>query len=91
VNKYIKLVICIVVDLIGMGSFALPLIGEVSDVFWAPISSVLLYLLFGGKEGAIGSLINFTEEALPGADFIPTLTLTWLYVYLKKDKKEEIS
>ncbi len=86
-NKYVKLGICLIIDLIGTFSFIIPGIGEFSDAVWAPISAVILLLLFGNKTGAVGALINFGEELSLGFDFIPTLTLTWLYVHLKKDKK----
>lgn len=87
-NKYLKLFICIVIDAIGYFSFAIPFIGEMSDAVWAPISAVLLFLLFG-KQGAGAALINFTEEIIPGLDFIPTLTLTWIYIHVIGEKKEQ--
>ena len=86
-NKYVKLVICIIVDLIGTFSSVIPVVGEISDAVWAPISAIILFLLFGNKTGAVGALINLGEELSLGFDFIPTLTLTWIYVHLKKDVK----
>lgn|SRR5690554_2454892 len=85
-NKYSLLFAGILFDLIGMLSFTIPLIGEFTDVVWAPIAAVLLKTLYKGKVGTIGSIIAFVEEALPGLDFIPTFTLTWVYTYLIKRK-----
>lgn len=85
-NKYLKLVISILVDLIGMTSYVFPIVGEISDTVWAPISSLLLFLMFRGKEGAVGSVVNLFEEFSPGFDYIPTLTLTWFFVYVKNKK-----
>ena len=81
-NKYRLLILGILFDLIGMLSFTIPLIGEFSDVVWAPIAALLLKTLYKGKIGTIGGIIAFVEEALPGLDFIPTFTLTWVYTYL---------
>ncbi|MBS7321805.1 MAG: hypothetical protein KIG55_09465 [Myroides sp.] len=85
-NKYRLLILGILFDLIGMLSFTIPLIGEFSDVIWAPIAALLLKTMYKGKIGTIGGIIAFVEEALPGLDFIPTFTLTWVYTYLLKNK-----
>lgn len=65
-------------DVIGYATFAIPVIGEISDIVWAPISALLFYLSFGGWRGGAGALINFVEEVLPGTDFIPVFTIAWL-------------
>ncbi|OMP79797.1 MULTISPECIES: hypothetical protein [unclassified Chitinophaga] len=70
--------ICILMDLIGCASYAVPVLGEVSDVIWAPISAIIFYRMFGGSMGAFGSVFNFMEELFPGLDFIPTFTLSWI-------------
>jgi hypothetical protein len=68
--------ICVVMDLIGFLSYGLPVIGEISDFVWAPISALLFFKLFGGSVGMFGGLFNFIEEILPGLDFIPTFTIS---------------
>lgn len=85
-SKYRLLFLGILFDLIGMLSFTIPLIGEFSDVIWAPIAALLLKSMYKGKIGTIGGIIAFVEEVLPGLDFIPTFTLTWVYTYLLKNK-----
>lgn len=70
--------VCIVFDLLGMASYAIPIVGEVTDVIWAPISAVIFYRLFGGTLGTFGSVFNFIEELFPGLDFIPTFTISWV-------------
>ncbi|WP_343667306.1 hypothetical protein [Chitinophaga sp.] len=70
--------ICILMDLIGCASYAVPVLGEVSDVIWAPISAIIFYRMFGGSMGAFGGVFNFMEELFPGLDFIPTFTLSWI-------------
>jgi len=74
-----SLLFCIVMDLIGYASFAIPLFGEVLDLAWAPISAMIFYRTFGGWKGAFGGMFNFVEEILPGLDFIPTFTITWVW------------
>jgi hypothetical protein len=70
--------LCILMDLIGCASYAVPVLGEVGDVIWAPISAIIFYRMFGGSMGAFGGMFNFMEELFPGLDFIPTFTLSWI-------------
>jgi hypothetical protein len=72
----------ILFDLIGMASYALPFLGEFTDVVWAPISGVLMIWMYKGNLGKIGGVLSTIEELLPGIDFIPTFTLTWIYKYM---------
>ena len=64
-------------DLIGYASFSIPLIGEFSDVIWAPLSAFMFMRTFGGRFGAIGSVLTFLEEALPFTDIIPSFTIAY--------------
>ncbi|MET6999264.1 hypothetical protein [Chitinophaga defluvii] len=70
--------ICILLDLIGCASYALPMMGEVTDVLWAPISAFIFYRMFGGTLGTFGGIFNFMEELFPGTDIIPTFTIAWV-------------
>jgi hypothetical protein len=67
--------ICILLDTIGLVTYLIPGWGEWVDIGWAPISAFLFYLLFGGKTGVIGAIINFIEESVPFADAIPMFTI----------------
>lgn len=87
-NKYTKLLICILLDAIGYLSYAVLGLGETIDVIWAPIAGWLNYKLFQEEAGAAGALFTFVEEALPGTDFIPSFTITWLYANIFKRNKE---
>lgn len=78
-EAWAKLLACILIDLVGDSSFALPALGELEDVVWAPISSYAVKQLFNSN---VVSAIDFVKEALPGTDFIPVATLTWTLVYL---------
>jgi hypothetical protein len=77
-EKKKKLYLGILFDLIGMLSYIFPLI----DIIWAPLSAYIMIKMYKGNVGKIGGLISFVEEAIPGLDFFPSFTLTWLYVYV---------
>lgn len=85
--KYRNLLLGILFDGIGMLSFAIPGIGEFSDVIWAPIAGWLMTRLYKGRVGQAAGLITFAEELIPGMDVVPTFTLTWIYTYLLSKKK----
>jgi len=72
-----SLVFCIAMDLVGYASFALPGLGEFSDIIWAPVSAFIFFKTFGGWKGILGGAFNFVEELLPGFDFIPSFTIAW--------------
>ncbi len=78
-----NLLFCIIMDLIGMISFSIPIIGEFSDVIWAPLSAFIFYKTFGGVKGVVGGVVNFIEEIFPGLDFIPTYTIAY-FIYSNK-------
>ena len=76
--KQPSLLFCMVMDVIGYATYTIPVIGEFGDVIWAPVSAIIFYVSFGGWKGGAGALFNFTEEILPGTDFIPSFTIMWL-------------
>ena len=83
-----SLVFCILMDIIGYATYAVPFLGEIGDIVWAPVSAVIFYTSFGGWKGAIGGIGNFIEELLPGTDFIPSFTIMW---FLQQNQKKKIS
>lgn len=72
-----SLLFCILMDAVGYATYAIPVLGEVGDLVWAPISAFVFYKTFGGWKGAFGSAFNFVEELLPGLDFIPSFSIMW--------------
>lgn len=78
-SKYRKLLLCFLLDFIGYLSYLIPFFGEFTDVIWAPISAFLITRMFKGTIGKVGGVFAFIEEIMPGLDFIPTFTITWLY------------
>lgn len=68
-------------DVAGLASYSIPVVGELADAVWAPVSAIIFLFVFGGRKGMAGSIFNFIEEFLPGTDFIPSFTLMWLWQY----------
>jgi len=85
-NKSRDLILGLLFDAIGMMSFSIPLIGEFSDVIWAPISGFLMVWMYKGRAGKIGGMFSFLEELIPFTDIIPSFTLMWIYKYILKTK-----
>ena len=88
-SKYKTLFLGLLFDAIGMLSFAVPFIGEFSDIIWAPIAAWLMTRMYKGKIGQAAGAVTFIEEIIPGLDVIPTFTIMWFYTHLIKGKKEE--
>ncbi len=78
-----KLIASIVIDVIGLFTYAFLGVLEVTDIFWAFISRELMIGMYGKTRL---SNFNFLEEILPFTDFIPTATIG--YFLSKKEKKE---
>jgi hypothetical protein len=78
--------ICLLMDALGMATYALPFIGEAFDLIWAPISGLIYYRMFGGARGLFGGAFAFFEELMPGLDVIPTFTITWFMLNAKRSK-----
>lgn len=76
-GKYKKLIKCILLDAVGMASYAIPVVGPFIDTIWAPIAASISYKMFGDKRGKYTSLITFIEEILPATDIIPSFTIFW--------------
>ena len=81
-DKKTKLLLSLIFDGIGMLSYVAPIFGEFTDTFWAPISGLLLVLMYKGTVGKIAGLFGTIEELIPLTDVIPTFTFTWFYTYI---------
>ena len=78
-EAYIKLAICIIIDLLGDASFVLPGVGELEDLAWAPISAYALRFMFGSN---IIAGLDFVKELLPATDVIPVATMAWFLTFV---------
>jgi len=87
-NRTSKLIIGLILDAIGMVSFSIPLVGEFSDVIWAPIAAFIMTRMYKGRVGRVASILTFVEEIMPFTDVIPSFTLTWIYTYFFQKNKD---
>eukprot|EP00631_Chrysoreinhardia_giraudii_P003493 CAMPEP_0197416886 /NCGR_PEP_ID=MMETSP1170-20131217/3080_1 /TAXON_ID=54406 /ORGANISM="Sarcinochrysis sp, Strain CCMP770" /LENGTH=127 /DNA_ID=CAMNT_0042943817 /DNA_START=62 /DNA_END=445 /DNA_ORIENTATION=- len=78
VYALLMLGVAVLIDFVGTLSYVVPGIGDLADVIWAPISAVLVKVLYGST---LLAACNFVEELLPGLDFIPTATIAWANKY----------
>lgn len=67
-----KLLLCVAIDVIGSASELVPVLGELTDVVWAPIAGLALRSLYGSN---VLFALEFAEEILPFTDIIPLATL----------------
>ncbi|MFD2518657.1 hypothetical protein [Salinimicrobium flavum] len=82
------LVKSLVYDAIGMASTAVPLVGPLLDLAWAPYAAKKMSEMYPGKKGKLASVIVFIEEILPFTDIIPTFTLMWFYTFVWKKQED---
>ena len=88
-SKSSKLFFSVVFDLMGMASYAIPFVGELIDIIWAPVAGYLMTKVYPGQTGKTAGILTTIEELVPGLDIIPTFTLTWIYTYIIKKGKTE--
>ena len=88
-DKSQKLMLSIVLDLVGMATFLIPVLGEIGDLFWAPIAAYMMAKMYKGFSGKMAGVMTFFEEIIPFTDFIPSFTLMWIYTYVIKGEMEE--
>ena len=81
-DKKTKLILSLIFDSIGMLSYIVPVFAESLDIIWAPISGLLLVVMYKGTVGKIAGLFGAIEELIPFTDIIPTFTITWFYTYI---------
>ncbi|CAM9437277.1 unnamed protein product [Laminaria digitata] len=78
-----KLALSVAVDFIGCTSYAVPVLGESTDLLWAPMSYLLIDAMYRESTPWAG-LFGAVEELLPFTDIIPTATLAWIKEYLPR-------
>jgi len=86
-NKY--LLISIILDVIGMTTYLIPILGEVGDLIFAPFYGLAIFIMYRKRifSAAVGGITGTIEELLPGTDVIPTATVMWTYTYImRKDR-----
>lgn len=88
-DKNRNLILSLVLDIIGMATFIIPVLGEIGDLLWAPIAGYMMTRIYKGASGKVAGVFAFLEEIIPFTDFIPSFTLMWIYTYVIKTEKKE--
>lgn len=83
-----KMLYALAIDTVGYFSYLIPGIAEISDIFWAPLAAILVFMLYRirPKLALIGAIGILVEEFTPFIDFIPTAVLLWLLIYVIEKK-----
>ncbi|MCK8059989.1 MULTISPECIES: hypothetical protein [unclassified Fusibacter] len=88
-SMYTKLVVAILIDILGYVSYLVPFLAEISDIIWAPISAIIIFIMFRKQLifASTGAIVGFAEEIMTGTDAVPSATLIWVGVYVfNRDK-----
>jgi len=76
-GKWERLVTSVILDGIGCSSYLLPVLGELTDLAWAPLFAVCVHAMYS-ESSPYAHYVGLVEELLPFTDIIPTATLAWL-------------
>jgi hypothetical protein len=71
----VRLLVSLLVDIIGTSSEVIPIVGELSDIAWAPVAGFVLRALYGSN---VVLVLEVVEEILPFTDFLPLATICWV-------------
>eukprot|EP00980_Cylindrotheca_fusiformis_P009476 scaffold2070_cov105-Cylindrotheca_fusiformis.AAC.7 len=80
-NIWSKLAFSLFIDLVGASTFLLPGVGEIFDLFWAPMQTVLIMAMYESTSPNL-KYVSFVEEVLPFTDIVPSATIGWTMQYL---------
>jgi hypothetical protein len=79
-HPFVQLVLCVVIDGVGMWTYLVPGLGELGDVIWAPVQSLIILTMISRERYMTAFVVlSFVEEILPFTDFIPSATFSWLW------------
>ena len=81
------LIYSLLIDALGMLSYFLPVLGDIVDIVWAPVSGLLIYQLYKKRLGTIGGIAGFIEEIAPQTDIIPTASILWFIKFVLNKEK----
>jgi len=72
-----KLAVSLVIDALGSATYLLPIVGEVADIAWAPIQTILIMAMYDTVAPNL-KYVSFIEEILPLTDVVPSATIGWV-------------
>ena len=71
-----RLAVSLTIDAIGSASYLVPVVGEVADIGWAPVQTILIMAMYDTTTPHL-KYVSFVEEILPFTDFVPSATIGW--------------
>lgn len=71
-----RLWLSLVLDGLGSASYLIPGVGEVADILWAPLQTIVVMAMYDDT-AQILKYVSFVEEILPFTDIVPTATIGW--------------
>ena len=61
----------------GSAAYLIPVVGEVLDIAWAPLQTILIMALYDTVSPNL-KYVSFMEEILPLTDVVPSATIGWV-------------
>ena len=83
-HKSKLLFLSLLIDILGVLSYFIPGIGELTDIVFSVITAVAIFKSYHSYGWAA---FGFLEEILPFTDAIPSATIAWLYWFVIKEKE----
>lgn len=77
-NMWLKLAVSVITDGIGYFNLMIPILGQVMDLGWAPLSAAIVQYLYNNR---FLTLLNFAKTVLPFTDLLPITTVAWALQY----------
>lgn len=75
-GKWERLLLSLALDTVGASSYLVPVLGELTDLAWAPIFAICVAAMYS-ESSPYAHYVGLIEELLPFTDIIPTATLAW--------------
>lgn len=88
-KKTTHLILSVVLDVMGMSTYLIPVLGEFGDLLFAPIYALSIFIMYRKNmlTAIVGGGVGFVEELLPATDIVPTALLMWTYTYVLNKEK----
>jgi len=82
-DPWIQLLVCLIIDAVGMGFYYLPVMGEAIDIPDGFLESIWVYYMLNGQPGSAGAwaTFDFIKEVLGPLCIIPGCTMAWIWKY----------
>jgi hypothetical protein len=81
-DPYAQLVICIIIDVIGIFTAIFPVAGWAFNIVYAPIEALFIYSMLSNDHYVrLMGVFGLIEQIIPIVGLIPGCSIAWLYKY----------